>query len=99
MLSNDTPKVDNIAMAISGGKTLDIVKACDIFYGNQEPSTTIVEAIQKGIKAGSPFDSIDAILREALRREEEAKYMPEPVIFEKPEDNNVRKLKRTSEQD
>ena len=23
----------------------------------------------------------------------------EPVIFEKPEDNNVRKLKRTSEQD
>ena len=80
MLSNDTPKVDNIAMAISGGKTLDIVKACDIFYGNQEPSTTIVEAIEKGIKAGSPFDSIDAILREALRREEEAKYMPEPEM-------------------
>lgn len=53
MLSNDTPKVDNIAMAISGGKTLDIVKACDIFYGNQESSTTIVEAIEKGIKAGS----------------------------------------------
>lgn len=58
------PRVLNIAMAISGGKTLNIAKACDIFYGNDPAdSQTITEAIARGVKAGSPYDSIDAILR------------------------------------
>lgn len=58
------PRVLNIAMAISGGRTLNIAKACDIFYGNDPAdSQTITEAISRGVKSGSPYDSIDAILR------------------------------------
>lgn len=58
------PRVLNIAMAISGGRTLNIAKACDIFYGNDPAdSQTITEAISRGVAAGSPYDSIDAILR------------------------------------
>ena len=58
------PRVLNIAMAISGGKTLNIAKACDIFYGNDPAdSQTITEAIARGVEAGSPYKSIDDILR------------------------------------
>lgn len=58
------PRVLNIAMAISGGKTLNIAKACDIFYGNDPAdSQTITEAISRGVQAGSPYKSIDDILR------------------------------------
>lgn len=67
------PRVLNIAMAISGGKTLNIAKACDIFYGNDPAdSQTITEAISRGVAAGSPYDSIDAILRHL-------ESAPEPV--------------------
>ncbi len=67
------PRVLNIAMAISGGRTLNIAKACDIFYGNDPAdSQTINEAISRGVKAGSPYDSIDAILRHL-------ESAPEPV--------------------
>lgn len=57
-------RVLNIAMAISGGRTLNIAKACDIFYGNDPAdSQTITEAIARGVEAGSPYKSIDDILR------------------------------------
>lgn len=57
------PRVLNIAMAISDGKTLNIAHACDIFYGNEPESQTISEAIAKGVEGGSPYASIDDILR------------------------------------
>lgn len=79
------PRVLNIAMAISGGKTLNIAKACDIFYGNDPAdSQTITEAISRGVKSGSPYDSIDAILRavesgSAAVVEEPAELSKEPI--------------------
>lgn len=71
------PRVLNIAMAISGGRTLNIAKACDIFYGNDPAdSQTITEAIARGVKAGSPYDSIDAILRAVEGTPKEKQILP-----------------------
>lgn len=76
LAETNPPRILNIAMAISGGRTLNIARACDIFYGNDPAdSQTIGQAITRGIEAGSPYKSIDEILRAIESRKDANDYL------------------------